>query len=173
MPPKSSFGGIVRISSLAAILVSVLSAPASGVTPSSGDVLMFSRYKIESESQKDWTSLTSIDPESTSSLFGLFVGKQNQAMKLMAFKFPEDGGKVCARERSEMNIKRVKYEKLQAPKGWDCVHDVKDSSRVSAVKTVSIKGKSRTTVFALVLVGESMPKDRFMKAVQAFKDVKR
>jgi hypothetical protein len=172
MPQNLTLYGIVRIFSLAAFLLSVHVAPSLAAAPTSNG-LTFSRYTIESESPADWTVLTSVDAESTASLFGLFVGKQNQTMKLMAFKFLEDGGKVCARERSRMNINQVKYEKIETPKGWDCVLHMKETSRVSAVRTFSIKGKSRSTVFSLVLVGESMPKERFMKAVKALKDVKR
>lgn len=164
---------IIPIIWVATLFVCVSFAAAPEKSAVSTNKLSFYRYQIESELASDWTTLTSVDSESTANLFGLFTDKKNASTKLMAFRFLEEGGKVCARERSTMNIQRVKYEKIAAPKGWECAFEVKQTGRVTAVRSVSIKGKSRATVFALVLVGEAMPKERFMKAVNSLKGVNR
>ena len=90
----------------------------------------------------------------------------------MAYRRSNEGSKICSREKSAMNIARVPYETIKAPKGWECVFAEKDKSRVTAVKTFSIKGKSRSTPFALVVVSESLPRDRFMKVLSSLKDLK-
>lgn len=136
-----------------------------------GEKLSFFRYKIESEAASDWKVHAQIDRGGTSELMGLFTSKSDPAMKLMAFRRDDVGDKICANERSQMNIKKTKYETVKAPKGWSCVYVEKDKSRVTAIKSFFIKGKSRSTPFALVLVGESMPRERFMKALGALKDV--
>ncbi|MES2964701.1 MAG: hypothetical protein V4760_12485 [Bdellovibrionota bacterium] len=133
--------------------------------------LGFFRYSIGSEALADWTIHSQTDRAGTSELLGLFSLKKDPKAKLMAFRRNDEGEKICAKERSLMNINKVKYEKLTAPKGWACLYEEKESSRVTAVKSFYIKGKTRSTAFALVLVGESLPKDRFLKAVDALKDV--
>lgn len=168
---------IVPIIWVASFVVSTFAAAAPEKAPPKAavgaDKLSFFRYRIDSELASDWTTLTSVDSESTANLLGVFTDKKNSSTKLMAFRFLEEGGKLCARERSTMNIQKVKYEKIEAPKGWDCAFEVKETSRVTAVRSISIKGKSRTAVFSLVLVGESMGKDKFMKAVNSLKGVTR
>jgi hypothetical protein len=143
----------------------------SPVDAASSDKLGFFRYSIGSEAVSDWTIHSQTDRAGTNELLGLFSLKKDPKAKLMAFRRSNDGDKICAKERSIMNINKVKYEKLPTPKGWSCLYQEKDSSRVTAVKSFYIKGKKTSSVFALVLVGESLPTDRFLKAVAALKDV--
>ncbi len=153
------------------ITVSILLLALVGTTAAAGTRLSFSNYAIASEASADWTVLMSADRLATNDLLGLFTLKSDPKVKLMAFRRHTVGDKTCAAERSAMNINKVKYETLKTPKGWSCLYVEKEKSRVTAIKSYYIKGKSRSTPYALVIVGESIPKDRFLRAVDALKDV--
>ena len=134
--------------------------------------LKFSRFQIPSETASDWIEVAKSDADSGADVMGLFKHSKHADRKLIAFRESGAADNVCSKNKADLKSRKVKFTDLETPRGWACAwrEEVGGTPRMTAMKTFFVKGPKMSTSFSIVMVGEAIPQDQFMKDLKSLKE---